>query len=62
MGRPIGFAKRTAKSFPVSKDARGLVNYVHKPIAPSEQAAHAKAHLEQAGFKVGPGVDLKLKG
>jgi hypothetical protein len=61
MGRPIGFAKRTAKSFLMSKEARGLVNYAHKPVAPSEQAAYAKAHLEQAGFKIGPGVDLKLK-
>lgn len=61
MGRPIGFAKRNAESFLMSKVARGLINYTHKPAAPSEQTAYAKAHLERAGFKIGPGVDLKKK-
>lgn len=61
MGRPIGFAKRNAENFLMSKVARGLINYTHKPVAPGEQAAYAKAHLERAGIKVGPGVDLKIK-
>jgi hypothetical protein len=61
MGRPIGFAKRTASSFLVSKTARGLVNYTHKPMRPSKQMVFAASQLESAGFKIGPGVDLKLK-
>jgi hypothetical protein len=29
--------------------------------SPSKQRALARATLEQAGFKIGPGVDLKVK-
>jgi len=35
----------------------------HRGVTPpSKQQALARATLEQAGFKIGPGVDLKLKG
>jgi hypothetical protein len=31
-------------------------------VAPSMRVQQVKKLLESAGFKVGPGVDLKLKG
>ena len=32
-----------------------------QPIPPSEQQEFARSTLERAGFKIGPGVDLKPK-
>jgi hypothetical protein len=31
-------------------------------VAPSRRVQQAKELLEKAGFKIGPGVDLKVKG
>lgn len=32
-----------------------------RSVPPSEQQEFARSTLERAGFKVGPGVDLKMK-
>lgn len=36
-------------------------NALARPVSPSDQQEFARSTLERAGFKVGPGVDLKMK-
>jgi hypothetical protein len=51
-------------AWPKIKSASGRVFKIfsHRGVTPpSKQRALARATLEQAGFKVGPGVDLKIR-
>jgi hypothetical protein len=60
MGRAIGYSKRAVKNFGLNDAARPRV-YTFQVVAPSKQVQQAMRQLEQAGFKIGPGVNLKSK-
>jgi len=60
MGTPIGYSTRALKNFGLSKATRPRV-YISQVVAPSMRVQQVKEQLEKAGFKIGPGVDLKPK-
>jgi len=60
MGTPIGYSTRALKNFGLSKTTRPRI-YISQVVAPSIRVQQVKKQLESAGFKIGPGVDLKVK-